>query len=180
MNPQLRKGLIIGFLGISAISVISYFKKQFNLLKNACYAISGGVIHNLSLDSVKMTLFLKIVNESDLTVQLSNMNFNIYVNKMFVTNIKKDDIQTLYSLSDTIVKLDFEFNPKDLLRAGITNIEPIIYDKEKLIVTIKGSVSVKAGVLKISHFPIEEEITLKELLAPSPDSDRCKAVLKKK
>jgi len=173
MTPKLRNGLIIGGLLVATAGLIAYFKRQMNLLYDACYTISGGVVHSLTLSSVKMTLFFKFVNESDLTIQVSNMEFNIYVNNMFVTKILKPDVQTIYSKSDAIVKLDFQFNPKDLLRAGITNIEPLIYDKEKLIIGIKGFLSAKTGIVKLSKFPIDEAITLKEILTPSPNAKKC-------
>lgn len=173
MTPKLRNGLIIGGLLVATTALIVYFKKQMNLLYDACYTISGGIVHSLTLSKVKITLFLKIVNESDLTIQISDAVFNIYVNNMFVTKILKPESQTLYSKSDTIIKLDFEFNPKDLLRAGLTNIEPIIYDKEKLVIGIKGSLSAKTGIVKLSKFPIDEKITLKEILTPSPNAKKC-------
>ena len=173
MKPQLRNGLIIGGLAVATIGVMMYFKRQFTLLSNACYTIAGGVVHSLGLDSVKITLFFKVVDESDLTIEISDMVFNIYVNKMFVTKVLKPDAQTLYSKSDTIIKLDFEFSPKDLLRAGITNIEPILFDKEKLVVEIKGTYSAKTGVVKLRNFPFDESITLKELLTPSTIPKKC-------
>lgn len=173
MTPKLRNGLIIGGLAIAAIGLIAYFKRQYNLLLNACYTISGGVVHSLGLDNVKITLFFKIVNESDLTIEISDMMFNIYVNKMFITKMLKPDKQVLYSKSDAVVKLDFEFNPKDLLRAGLTNIEPILYDKEKLVINIKGTFSAKTDIVKMRNFPFDESITLKELLTPSTIPKKC-------
>ena len=89
MNKGLRNGLIIGSLSLALISIIVYFKKQYDLLLNACYTISGGIIHTLGLDNVRITLFFKVVNESDLTIEISDMNFDIFVNNMFVTKIKK-------------------------------------------------------------------------------------------
>lgn len=173
MTPKLRNGLIIGGLAVAGIALIAYFKRQYNLLLNACYTISGGVVHSLGLDNVKITLFFKIVNESDLTIEISDMMFNIYVNKMFITKMLKPDKQVLYSKSDAVVKLDFEFNPKDLLRAGLTNIEPILYDKEKLVINIKGTFSAKTDIVKMRNFPFDESITLKELLTPSTIPKKC-------
>lgn len=173
MKPQLRNGLIIGGLAVAALGLIVYFKRQWNLLYNACYTIAGGVVHTLGLSNVKITLFWKIVNESDLTIEISDMVFNIYVNNMFVSRISKPEKQILYSKSEVIIKLDFEFNPKDLLRAGLTNIAPIIYDNEKLVITTKGSFSGKTGVVKLKNFPFEDSITLKELITPSSAPKKC-------
>lgn len=173
ITPKVRNGIIIGGLLVATVGLIAYFRRQINLLKDACYTISGGIIHSFTLNNVKMTLFFKIVNESDISIDVSNMVFNIYVNNMFVTKIEKPDSQTIYSKSDTIIKLEFQFNPKDLLRAGITNIEPIIYDREKLVVAIKGRFSAKTGIVKLSNYPIDEKITLKELMTPSTTEKKC-------
>lgn len=180
MNPKLRNGLIIGGLVVAAITLIAYFKRQFNLLYNACYTISGGVIHSLGLDKVKITLFFKIVNESDLTIEISNMNFNVYVNNMFISKVVKPEAQMLYSKSDATIKVGFEFNPQDLLRAGLSNIEPILYDNEKLVITTKGYFSAKTGGITLKNFPFEENITLKELMTPDPNAKKCDDILKKK
>lgn len=173
MNKGLRNGLIIGSLSLALISIIVYFKKQYDLLLNACYTISGGIIHTLGLDNVRITLFFKIVNESDLTITVSDMNFDIFVNNMFVTKIKKSEKQTLYSKSEAVIKLEFEFNPKDLLRAGLSSIQPILQDQEKLVITTKGYFSAKAGILNLKKVPFEENITLKELLTPDPNAKKC-------
>ncbi len=174
MNKTLRNTLIVGGIGVAIVSLIAYFKKQYDLLLNACYTISGGVVHTLGLDNIKITLFFKIVNDSDLTIEINDMNFNIYVNKLFITKIKKTQKQTLYSQSSAIIKLDFEFNPKDLLRAGIANIQPILYDKEKLVITTKGYFSAKTGGISLKNVPFEENITLQELLTPSSEPSKCK------
>jgi LEA14-like dessication related protein len=173
ITPKLRNGLIIGGILVAFTSLAVYMKKQYNLIKESCYTISGGIINSLALDSVKITLFFKFVNDSDITIKLSDMNFNIYVNKMFVTKIVRSQEQTVLSKANTIIRLDFDFNPKDLLRAGITNIEPIIYDKEKLVISIKGTFSAQTGIIKLKKFPIQEDITLKELMTPSSKEKKC-------
>jgi len=175
ITPKLRNGLIIG--GVVAAAAITtfaiYMKKQFNLIKESCYTISGGVIHSLGLNSVKITLFFKVVNDSDLTIKISDMKFNIYVNKMFVTKILRSQEQVISGNSEAVIRLDFEFNPQDLLRAGIVNIEPIIYNQEQLVIGIKGAFSARTGIIKLKNFPFDEDITLKELLTPSTKPKKC-------
>jgi LEA14-like dessication related protein len=173
MNKTTRNGIIVGSLLLATTAIVLYFRKQYNLLLNACYTISGGVVHSIGLDNISITLFFKVVNESDITLTLSDMKFNIYVNEMYVTSIFKKEPQILYSKSDAVIKLDFQFNPKDLLRAGVLNIAPIIYDKEKLVVKTKGTYSLKTGIVKLKDFPFEDTITLKELLTPSDTPKKC-------
>lgn len=173
-SKQIRNGVIFGGLAVATTALILYFKKQFAILRDSCFMVTGGIIHSLTLQNVKMTLFFKIANESDLTIEASDMNFNIYVNNMFVTKIVKPEVQTLYGKSSTLIQLAFEFNPTDLFRAGIANIEPIIYDKEKMVISIKGYFSAKTGIVRLKQFPINENITLKEILTPSTNPKKCK------
>ncbi len=168
-----KKALLVGGVIGGVIALIGYFKKEFDRLENACYTISGGVIHTLGLSKVKITLFFKIVNKSDISVEISNAIFNIYVNKMFVSKIVKSNKQLLKSGGETILMVDVDFNPQDLLKAGVNNISPLLTDKDKLVIGIKGSFDAVAGIIKLKSFPIEESITLKELLTPSDTPKKC-------
>lgn len=173
MNKILKNSLIIGGLLASTTAIIIYLRKQFKLLADSCYAISGGVIHNISTDEVKITLFFKLKNTSDLTIKIQNAQFSIYVNNLFVTKILRKDKQVILSNSDVIFKLDVEFSPKSLLKAGLANIAPLIYDKDKLVINIKGTVDAEMGIVKVNKMPFDEKITLKELLSPSPNTKKC-------
>lgn len=168
-----KKPLIIGSLLIAGAGIYTYFRRQYAILRDSCYTITGGVIHSFGIDKVNISLFFKIGNKSDLTIHVKNMVFDIYVNNMFVTKMTKKEPVTIYSRSSEIIKLDFEFNPQDLLRAGLNNISAILYDKEKLVITTKGSFSAETGIVKLSNFPFEEKITLKEIEDPSPTPKKC-------
>ena len=167
------KKLIIGGLALATIGLVVYFKRQYDLLSNACYTVSGAIVHTLGINSVKITIFIKVVNESDLTLEISNMIFNIYVNKMFVSKISKPAVQILYSKADAIIQLDVDFNPKDLLKAGVTNIDAILNKKDSIAIDIKGAFSAKTGVVKLNNFTFDETVTLQELMTPSTIKKKC-------
>ena len=168
-----QRALLVTVVIGATRGIIGYLKKEFSRLENACYTISGGVIHALGLNNVKITLFFKIVNKSDISVEISNAVFNIYVNKMFVSKVLKSKKQLLKAGDETILMVDVEFNPQDLLKVGINNISPLLTDKDKLVITTKGSFDAVAGMIKLKSFPFEESITLKELLTPSDTVKKC-------
>ncbi len=168
-----QRALLLTVVIGATIGVIGYLKKEFDRLENACYTISGGVIHALGLNNVKITLFFKIVNKSDISIEISNAVFNVYVNKMFVSKVLKSNKQLLKAGGETILMVDVEFNPQDLLKVGINNIAPLLTDKDKLVIGIKGSFDAVAGMVKLKSFPFEETITLKELLTPSDTAKKC-------
>ncbi len=168
-----KKALLVTVVLGATIGIIGYLKKEFERLETACYTISGGVVHALGLSNVKLTLFFKIINKSDISVEISNAIFNVYVNKMFVSKVLKSNKQLLKAGGETILMVDVEFNPQDLLKVGVNNIAPLLTDKDKLVITIKGSFDAVAGLIKLKSFPFEENITLKELLTPSDTAKKC-------
>ncbi len=173
MNRILKNSLIIGGILVATTGLVVYFRKQFKLLADSCSTIVGGIIHNIGTDEVSLTLMFKIKNISDLTIKVENMTFDIYVNNLFVTKILRKDKQTLLSHADIIFKLDVQFAPKDLMKAGLANITPLIYDKDKLIITVKGNLDAEMGAVRINKYEFEEKISLKELMSPSPNTKKC-------
>ncbi len=155
-----QRALLLTVVIGATIGVIGYLKKEFDRLENACYTISGGVIHALGLNNVKITLFFKIVNKSDISIEISNAVFNVYVNKMFVSKVLKSNKQLLKAGGETILMVDVEFNPQDLLKVGINNIAPLLTDKDKLVIGIKGSFDAVAGMVKLKSFPFDKAADL--------------------
>ena len=50
----------------------------------------------------------------------------------------------------------------------------------QLGMSTKGNLSIKSGIFKLRKFPFSVDITLKEMLEPRKDADRCEKLLKKK
>lgn len=173
MNRILKNSLIIGGILGATTGLIFYFRKQFNLLANSCYAITGGVIHNISLDDTKITIFLKIKNTSQLSLTIENLSLNIYVNNLFVSNILKKEKQTIPSNGSVVIQLDVSFSPKSLFKAGLANITPLLTDKSKLIINIKGTLDAEMPPVRINKMPIEQTISLQDLLSPKPNTTKC-------
>ena len=173
MNRLVKNSLIIGGILAVTTGVVIYLTRQFKLLADSCYSFAGAVLHNISADDVKMTIFFKVVNKSDLSVKIENIIFNIYVNNLFVTKIYKKEKQKLLSNSSKVYQLDVQFSPKELLRSGIANIAPLLADRDKLVITVKGTFDAESGILRVNKQEFEEKITLKELLSPSPNTAKC-------
>ncbi len=173
MNRLLRNSLIIGGILGTTAGIVIYFKRQFKKLADSCYTISGGVIHNIDLNDVKISLIFQIKNMSDLSVIVENIEFNIFVNNMFVTKVLKKQKQILYSNSDIPFHLDVNFNPQDLLKAGLNSISTLVTDKSKLIIGIKGKFDVQMGVVKIKDYKFDQKISLQELMKPKQNRQKC-------
>lgn len=164
---------LIGGVGLGLIALMAYFSKQARLLADACYTVSGAIIHEIGLQRVFFTIMMNITNKSDIDFTVTNQRYNIYVNKMLVAKIEKSNSVTVVAKDNTTVSIDIKFNPQDLLKQGMQNLAYLINDKEKIVIEVKGYLSLRAGVINVKDYQVDERLTLAELLAPSDKSGNC-------
>jgi LEA14-like dessication related protein len=160
-------------LVITAIALVGYFAKQASMLRKSCYTLAGAIINNISFNNVKLTLLVNIKNKSDIPFTVYNQRYSVYVNGLLVSKIERDGDSVIDAQSKSVFQVNVEFNPQDLLRAGIINIEPLLYDKEKLMIDLRGNISLKSGLVRIRNYKVEEKMSLKELLTPNPEDENC-------
>lgn len=174
MKASAKRWIAFGIVILALGGITWYVIRQVNLLYNYCYAISGAIIKKISLDVVKFTILLKIQNRSDITLNLGRQEYLIYINEIYVTKVTYTEPKKLVSKTSETFPINVEFNPKDLLKAGLQNIQNIIFDKSKLIIGIKGKINAKAGLVSVNDLTIEYNLSLAEMLEPSPENEQCK------
>lgn len=172
-NKNIYKYVSIGAISIGLISLTRYFHKQSKLLASSCYAITGAIINQISFSSVNFTLLLNVKNKSDITFTVVNQKYTIFVNGMFVADIIKKDRIKVYSQNNTTLKIDVQFNPQDLLKKGLENIDLLLADKKKMVIQIKGSLSLKAGLVSLKNYQIDEVLKMSDLLDNKKKNTKC-------
>lgn len=170
---DVKKIAIIGGLALVGIAVMAYLAKQVDLLKNACYTIAGAIIHEISFNKMSFTMLLNISNKSDIDFMVTNQKYNIYVNGMLVAVVQNPNDIKVRAKGMSTVNIDIDFNPQDLLKKGIENIASLIQNKNNIIIEVKGYLSLKAGVVNVKNYEVDERISLKELFAPSTSTVKC-------
>ena len=161
-------GLVLG-----AVSI--YLMKQFKLLAGSCWAFSGAMVKSLAISKVELTILLKIWNRSAIDILLRSQKYNIYVNNILVSKIANVTPVTLKGKSTQTLSLDVMFNPNDLLKAGWSAITDLITDTSKILITIKGELSLKSGLIAFKTVNIETTMSLKEMtdIYKAPTADAC-------
>lgn len=170
---DVKKIAIIGGLALVGIVVMAYLAKQVDLLKNACYTIAGAIIHEISFNKMSFTMLLNISNKSDIDFMVTNQKYNIYVNGMLVAVVQNPNDIKVRAKGMSTVNIDIDFNPQDLLKKGIENIASLIQNKNNIIIEVKGYLSLKAGVVNVKNYEVDERLSLKELFAPSTSTVKC-------
>lgn len=173
MSNKALKIILGSAIVLTGVGIVAYFTRQAKLLAKSCYTMAGVIIQEISFNNVKFTLLLNVKNKSEIPFTVKNQRYKVYVNGLLVSEISQPEKTEIEGNSAKILKLDVEFNPQDLLRAGITNIEPLLYDKNRLIIDLKGYMAIQSGLVTVNNYEVSEKMSLKELMTTDPDKEDC-------
>jgi hypothetical protein len=176
MTPDAKHKVEIGVavLAFSAIVAIClYVWNQVTKISNACWAITGGAINNLSASSVDISLFISVKNISDFTIVLNSLDLDIYLNNTYVTHITVPVGTSIVSQETNVVSTNVQFAPEDLLNAGVGTIASILANESSVVIKTTGTASVTAGSVTASDVAITDEITLQQISDNASVPSKC-------
>ena len=165
--------IVFGTLALALIGLVVYVWKQTAKLKNACFFITGGTVNSVSSSNVNITLFAKVKNISDITVTLTGMELDIYVNDLYITHISSTVNQDIISQSYTTLSLPISFNPDDLLKAGAATVSDIIDNQASVIIKTSGIASISAGGVNVDNYQVNDEISLQQIESKDEVKEPC-------
>lgn len=168
-----NKVIIGGGLALLSVMVMAYLHKQAQALYNACFTMAGVVVHTISFDKMDFDVLMSIKNKSDISFNITNQNYLIYVNKMLVATISNPENVTVYSRGISTTKINVQFNPQDLLQKGLENISKLIKNKDTLVVEIKGTISIGVGFVSYKNYRVDEKLLMKDLLSGTKSNTKC-------
>lgn len=169
---------------------ILYFARQAQKTYNSVYTVSGIVVKNVALNNISFTILLKVENKGGLNIDVVCQNYSVYINNMFVANIQHPDPTEVAACkklgttaeidackaklvthiphdSSATVPINVQFNPQDLLKAGLQNMSAIVGNQKNVNIAIKGALTFYAGPVKMTDFPFEENLNLADVLKNS-------------
>jgi LEA14-like dessication related protein len=164
------KWFIFGGMALGLAAIFYYFKINIKKLYDYKWEFSG--IKNLLIreNEISFTIFFKIKNDSDLSFIISEQNYDVYINNIYVSKIKNPNRIMIASNGTTQIPFDIEISNK-LLDFVSNNIFELINKKENVFIKIKGYLSIKAGIFKLKKYYFEETLTLKEILSYKKTQD---------
>lgn len=150
-----------------------YFQRQAKLLYDSCIKFGGVKNIHASLTDFQATITLNYMNKSDLSIELTKQHYDIYFNGMLAITISSNVRTKIGSHQTAPLDLNIKFNPKDLLVAGLKNLDQIILDRDSIKIGIKGKFSAQAGIVTVNNISYDEEMTIGEMLHPTEPSAPC-------
>ena len=158
-----RLFILLGVGGV-AFGLYSFYLKQLEILEKLTYRLKGISLKDYSLDSVSIELSIEVINNSDISIKVTNYYFDVFINGIFVGVIENASVnQELKGLGGVST-----FSP--LLRVknsaifGKGLISGLTDNFKNSTLTLKGVYGIKKGLIKLKDLPIDETYKMKEFM----------------
>lgn len=142
----------------------AYLYRQYKLLYNSVYKLIGVTVYEMTARRIKFKLVWRIENTGDLSARIVNQSYRIYINGSFVSSIESKDEILIASNGISFLPLTIQINPSQLIGIGIKNIGTILFNKSGINFGIQGKLDIRAGVVNLKDYTINETISLQEII----------------
>jgi LEA14-like dessication related protein len=152
-------------IGIGAVMIgvfgytLNYLLKQVRKLVNTEFTFSKAKINDISFQKISITLFWKVVNKSDISFTVSNQDFDIYLNDIFVKKVGYTAPVEVKANTTSFIPTYIVFEPIELTKIGIGN-ALLFTNKENwkdLNLLCKGTFTIKTSIAEVKKFPFQFE-----------------------
>ena len=154
-------GTVTLLLGYAFYSI----NRQIKLAKQMRVTFGGAkMIPNVGRD-VGVKIILSVENKSSLEIMADTLNFDVYVNGIYVNKILQKTSQKIKPEAKSNVEFNVYFNPLEILQG--LKVEDLLkaLDYKKIKLRIVGYVSGSVDGITFSNFPFEVEETLGNLIS---------------
>lgn len=161
----MKKGFIGAWIGSMAV-IIAYGAYEFYKLSKSKLELIHVQIKEFSIQKLRLVLNMELVNSSDLSAEITEQHYVVSLSGVDIStiNVEGDRIH-LNSNGRTLIPIDVNINTMDTLKTGLNNLSLLVGDKSKIIVGVRGHLTLKAGnLVTMKNYPINEKFTLQELL----------------
>lgn len=169
MKQNTKKALIYG--GVIGGVVLVGFLVYRNIVKALDFAIKPRSIKVLQKNAggIKLMVGLGFVNKSKMRFVVTNQEYDVFLNGIFITRLKNDKPQTLEPNSTSPLDLQLDINFRDLgnrlnVATGVS-----FMDKLQTLANLRGQklrldskLSLKYGILPSIPINISDEATFAE------------------
>lgn len=157
------KGIYKGLIGAAILIGGVLIYRQYKLLTAFVVKFAKLKIDELSAKSLKMSLFLNITNESSIGFDITGYTVDIFLNKVFITKAQGNDIQFIKGNGKSLLKIDFLATPQSVIKKENIPLLAALLAPKKIMVKVKGVVSVRGSVFNANNFPVDIEDTIENL-----------------
>lgn len=158
------KKAIIPILSGLAVLVLAYGARQFYLLYKATFKVVRTKIKAISSGQISLVVFAEIDSKSDVSAVVNGQHYDVFLNNELVSRIDAIERIHINSNGKTIIPININFNPSAVIKTGVANLANLLLDRSKVVIEIKGYLSMKVGIVELKNYPVNIKYTLQELI----------------
>ena len=155
--------LLLGVGGV-AYGLYTFYLKQLEILENLTYRLKGISLGSISLDSTEVNLKLEVVNNSDISITITNYYFDIFVNNIFVGVVKSSNLNQQLKGLGGISTFDVTIKVKNSALIGTNLISGLRENFQNATIRMKGIYGLKKGIIKFKDLQVNETFKVKDFM----------------
>jgi LEA14-like dessication related protein len=167
-----KKAVILSaiFLGLAGMgfALYQFVKRELLLAQSYCYKFGSVNVITVNENRFTIDLTIKIKNQSDLRITITNYNFKIFINdKQVLTLSSVANVDVLANaVSELTVRIDFDpssvFNLSDIASLGVL----ALTNQSQFFITLSGTIDAKVNFISIKNLPFNKKMSLAQIMAP--------------
>lgn len=144
MNKTLKNIAIVGGVGAIIFAIYSFYKRQFNLLRQYEYKIIGVKIKKIAVNEVVFDIKYRFFNKSKIEAVVNKIFLKVMVEGVEVGYITENKSFIIPAQGSSDIELQVIGNPKLLLK-NILNISLGGFKRKDLNFTMDGYANIRSG-----------------------------------
>lgn len=144
MNKTLKNIAIVGGVGAIIFAIYSFYKRQFNLLRQYEYKIIGVKIKKIAVNEVVFDIKYRFFNKSKIEAVVNKIFLKVMVEGVEVGYITENKSFIIPAQGSSDIELQVVGNP-DLLLKNILNISLSGFKRKDLNFTLDGYANIRSG-----------------------------------
>jgi LEA14-like dessication related protein len=169
--------IIYGVVAAAVIGVGYYLIQQSKLLQSVCYSVKGVNFVGVVDGYVQNDVIMEFYNYSDFQIRIKGYNLAAYVDETKVSTIVSNNVMILNPRMTTNVVIPTYTNTSVALGELISTAVDQFVNEESSLFTLKGTMTINAGVVSINDFPFETRYSTQQLIEEIKSEEECPQIV---
>lgn len=158
-----KNHVLIGLIGLVTVSgsIAAYI--QYQKLMNYVISFSRIKIITLSTKLISFDLFIKYQNKSDITINIKDQEYKIYVNGQYVSKAFNDQTSIINANSTTEIGIKVSLDPASILKTVKKSWQDILLNPENVKIRVESKLNLLLWKIIPISIPYTYDTNLKEL-----------------
>lgn len=134
--------ILAATVGATATTALWAYGQYKKMLKNIT-GYKSFTLKNFTAKNVAFQVVMTYKNNMDVDINLTNQEYDIYLNDIYATTLKNSNLTTLKAKETSDIPLSVSFDPKDLFNRLSINPTTFLMNPKNIIVKIDMRLKVK-------------------------------------